>query len=182
MSNGTLTIDMLYHPTLLIVYKSFHYICFFFTTIFVAFAIFVIFHKSSKAMSYYKYILINMLVWVYLLDLLYFLWQPVNNLPYFIISTTGVLQILPLEASIYIIIVFVFLIVGNVHSVGLALQFRIAALYPNTKFFTLMHTGRYFLTYAILVFIGSEAYLICKFLVFAFVIVGNIEWPKNHTL
>ena len=175
MSNGTFTLDMLYHPKLLMIYKSFHYTSFFFTTIFVAFAIFVVLNKSSKAMSYDKYRVINMLVWVYLSDFLYFLWQPANNGPYFIISTTGVLQILPLEAFIYVTIVFAFLIVGNVHAVSIALQYRISALYPNTKFFTLMHTGKYCLTYAILLFIGSEIYLICKVLFFVFLIVGNIE-------
>src|SRR4051812_27239955 len=116
MSHEKITWDELNHPNLITVYDYFHYSTFTLSTILTLLATYIILTKSTNAMAFYRYILLNGIVWNYLFDVIYFLWRPVNLFPYFIFYSRGVFKDLPKNSFIFISFSLGFCLFGIIHS------------------------------------------------------------------
>lgn len=148
MSNNTLTWDMLYHPRLINVYNYFHNTTFAISTILTALALFIVHKKSSKAMGFYKYILISNLITNYVLDLVYFLIRPVYLLPYLIFYSDGIFKNLNPDYFLYLYYVFFFTFFWMYASWVPALLYRISKVFPGSKFYNMLNTPkRFFMMY-----------------------------------
>lgn len=132
--NVNLTLDMLYHPRLLFVYNIFHNISFVSNTLLTPISVYVIIKKSSESMSYYKYVLLNGILWNFLLELMYFLYKPVNLFPYFLFYPIGVMKFMSPDLFPLIFYMLGAGLFGVVHSMGFAILYRVAIVYPMTKY------------------------------------------------
>src|SRR4051812_23806625 len=88
--NGSMTLDMIYHPVLAQVYRFYQYIMLFSITPLIAFAVYIILKKSPSEMHICKMLLINQLFWSYALDVTLTIWQPINLVPYFMGYSVGI--------------------------------------------------------------------------------------------
>ena len=155
--NGPITWDMLYHPKLLTVYHYFHNITFILTTYLSLLACYIILKKSSKAMGFYKYVLLNSLFWNYFLDTLYFLYRPVNLFPHFVMYSVGVLNFLSPDTFMGVFYCCGFVLNGVVHSMGMALFYRVSQVFPNTRFHAILNKPKkYWILYACCCFVLKD--------------------------
>src|SRR3569833_1101113 len=129
-----MTLDMIYHPELGKIYHVFQYLIFVFSTFMTFFAIHVVIKKSTKEMWLYKYILLNQLIWSYLVELAITIWQPVQLFPFFMCYSVGIAQIFGPMGVYSMFCMTFFALGGMIQSMYVALFFRVARLYPNFWF------------------------------------------------
>lgn len=132
--SNLMTLDMIYHPALGKIYHVFQYLIFVFSTFTTSFAIHVVIKKSTKEMWLYKYILLNQLIWSYLVELAITIWQPVQLFPFFMCYSAGIAQIFGPMGVYSMFCMTFFALGGMIQSMYVALFFRVARLYPNFWF------------------------------------------------
>lgn len=141
-NNITLTWDMLYHPTLLSIYKYLHDITFILSTQLSILAMFIILKKSTEQMGFYKWILFNSLIWNYLFELIYFLYRPVFLLPSMTFYSNGVANNTSPNYFVWWLSGFLVAIYGSMHSFGVAYLYRIVAIFPGTRMHQIIHNPK----------------------------------------
>jgi hypothetical protein len=156
MTNGTLTWDMIYHPTFQTFCEIFHYLVFFLTTTLTLSTIYVILKKSTEAMGFYKYILLNSIFWNYIVELYYFLWDLYKVTPYFLFYSNGILQYLLPSAFAYIFYIFVFLGISSVHAMFVSMLYRFSQVFIMSKLYDIFNTPKYYFIVHLVTWLSLE--------------------------
>lgn len=161
--SGPITWEMIYHPTLFLIYGYFVDTMFFISTFLTFFTAFVILKKSTKEMGYYKYILLNSLFWDYTLTIIISSYRTITLFPQFLIYSTGIFEFLPPTCFILQIYFLGFCVVGVLHSFGAALTYRVALVFPNTRFGDITSSRKDILIIYMTTFIYAETLWTSKF-------------------
>src|SRR3569623_1743303 len=105
--SGNLTLEMLYHPELENIYRIYQTVAFFISSNLISLALYIILLKSNAVMGIYRHLLIYLIIWDYVVDLTWFLFQPMMLLPYFLAYSSGVAKHLG-PNGVYIMFIIIF--------------------------------------------------------------------------
>ena len=156
MTNGTLTLEMVYYPNFIHVYDIIHQVIFFLTTILTILVSYVILKKSTKAMGFYKYILLNSIIWNYVQEFHFYLWNPINLTPYFLFYSHGFLNNLLPNGFIYIFYSFFVLAAGAVNAIIMAIFYRVSQLFIHSIFYRMFNSRKSFWIIYVMQLLGTE--------------------------
>jgi hypothetical protein len=142
--NGTLTFDMVYHPELALAFSRFQYFAFTLTSFLFLLAVYIILKKSTIKMKFYKYLILNQLVWSYLFGLHMTLWQPVILFPFFLCYSSGPAQYFGFHAQHPLCVAIVFLLAGMLHSIYCCVGYRILSIYYSSPIYKIITSAKRF--------------------------------------
>jgi hypothetical protein len=152
--NGSLTLEMIYHPTLAMSFNRFLYFSFTISTFVMLLAVFIIMKKSPPQMKQYKYLLLNQLFWSYLHDIHLTIWQPVLLYPIFFCYSDGPAQYLSFHSQHPFCLTYVFIAFGMTHSIYFNAVYRVLSIYQDSRLFIIIDSPKALMKAFILSFCG----------------------------
>jgi hypothetical protein len=161
--NDSLTLDMIYHPTLAAAFERYQYLAFLISTTMSFLTVLIVLKKSTTEMSHYKYLILNQLFWSYLFDCHVTFWQPIILFPFFMCYSSGPAKYLSYQAQYPLCAIFIFILVGMIHSIYCSIGYRIISIYYNAPIFSIVINKKSFMK----AFIISLAVTL---------LLGNCKW------
>ena len=140
--NGSLTIEMIYHPSLAQSFSRFQYLTIAITTLVMLLAVFIILKKSPSQMKLYKYLLLNQLFWSYLFDIHLTIWQPVLLFPFFMAYSDGPAQYFSFHSQHPLCVTFIFIISGMAHSMFFNAIYRVLSIYHDSSIYSIIKSSK----------------------------------------
>jgi hypothetical protein len=128
-----MTIDMLYHPELAPIYHGYQICIFSISSLTFILSIYTILKKSTENMGIYKILLFNQIIWSYLLDLSFFIWQPMFMFPFFLVYSIGLAKLFQAYGPVIMYCVTDFCMKGLLNSIFLSFAFRVSRIYDASK-------------------------------------------------
>lgn len=161
-SNKNLNLDMLYHPLETRILDYLHNFLFLITSFLTVFTLYVVYTKSPQTLGLYKYVLLNSTSWIYIGEVVLFLWRPINVFPYFVFYSSGLFKYLPTDSFIFFIYLLLSALLGMENSFGIAYIFRISQVFYTNWFNGMINNKRNLILLFIGLFIFEEFFLIGK--------------------
>jgi hypothetical protein len=149
-TNSSIAWDRIYHPDFLKRCEIAHQVIFIITSTLTLCAILLIYKKSTHSMGFYKYILVNSVIWNYITELHYYLWDPYSLSPYFLFYSHGIYQWFLPNGFMYLLWTLFMICTATVHSICMTIFYRVSAVSIHSKFFELFNEPKNF----ILLYIG----------------------------
>ncbi|KAE9547447.1 hypothetical protein FO519_009341, partial [Halicephalobus sp. NKZ332] len=153
---SALTIDDLYHPTLVYIYSVYWDVSLVITTLFFIFVLYTILKKSPKEMIGYQIYLIHQLTWSFLFDLYFGLWKPVPLWPFYLGYSVGWYSNVPKELSLLPLIGITFLSVGMGFSIYISAFHRYMHAVPLSQWYQRYSSLSFRFAYYIVIFLSFE--------------------------
>src|SRR3569623_1378977 len=140
--NDSLTLEMVYHPTLAMSFSSFQYFTFTITTLVMSLAVFIILKKSPSQMKLYKYLLLNQLFWSYLFEIHLTIWQPVLLFPFFLCYSDGPAHYFSFHSQHPLCATLLFIIFGMAHSIYFNGAYRVLSIYHDSSLYDIIISSK----------------------------------------
>ena len=134
---SSITIDDIYHPTLVQIYSIYWDVSVCITTGLFVFMMYTIVKKSSTEMKGYRIYLIHQLTWSFLFDMYLGGWKPVPLWPFYLGYSVGWYSSIPKDLSLLPLVGVTFFSVGMGFSIYISAMHRYMQASPFSKLYDL---------------------------------------------